>query len=265
MGMIKKIISGGQTGADQGALDIAIKWDIPHGGYIPRGRLTERGPLPETYHMVEIDSASYQDRTEQNVMAADGSLVLTHGEATGGSALTLKFARKHGKPSLHIDLRQTILFHAAQEIQCFVSDNAIEVLNVAGSRASEDPLIYEKTMAILETLFFLVMMVEKSAQGRIDPSPASVAEAIAFLIRELPLKDRITLSNMTERELPALDMRLGRYILKWFQGINGNALLLNDCRRVEENCSLDEREATEVIIRALWRELRKTHILRVIK
>ena len=37
--MLEKIISGGQTGADQAALDAAIKLGIPHGGWIPKGRL----------------------------------------------------------------------------------------------------------------------------------------------------------------------------------------------------------------------------------
>ena len=46
---IKKIISGGQTGADQGALDAAIKYDFPHGGWIPKGRLTERGRMKCPY------------------------------------------------------------------------------------------------------------------------------------------------------------------------------------------------------------------------
>jgi hypothetical protein len=263
--MIKKIISGGQTGADQGALDIAIKLDIPHGGYIPRGRLTENGPLPENYQLIETASENYPDRTEKNVIEADGTLVLTHGEPQGGSSLTLKFARKHGKPCLHIDLRQTILFNAAREIHRFIVGHAIEVLNVAGTRASEDPLIYEKTMAILEAVFFLGMMEEKPARNGSTSAPSSVEEAVAILIRELSLKDRTTLSNMTERELPALHATLGRYILNWFHGGIGNDTLLNACRIVDENPSLDEGAATDAIIRALWKELKKTHTLRIIK
>jgi ribosomal protein L33 len=47
--MLKKIISGGQTGADQAALDVAINLGIPHGGWIPKGRKTEKGTLLNTY------------------------------------------------------------------------------------------------------------------------------------------------------------------------------------------------------------------------
>jgi hypothetical protein len=52
--MIRKIISGGQTGADQAALDAAIKLGIPHGGWIPKGRLTEKGTLPDKYKSLLI-------------------------------------------------------------------------------------------------------------------------------------------------------------------------------------------------------------------
>ena len=57
--MIKKIISGGQTGADQAGLDVAIELGIPHGGWIPKGRKTENGTLPVKYKLTEMNSASY--------------------------------------------------------------------------------------------------------------------------------------------------------------------------------------------------------------
>ena len=65
--MIKfeRIVSGGQTGADQAALDVAIELAIPHGGWVPKGRRTERGPLPEKYRMKEMPTDSYPKRTEQ--------------------------------------------------------------------------------------------------------------------------------------------------------------------------------------------------------
>jgi hypothetical protein len=74
--MVTKIISGGQTGADQASLDVAIKLNIPHGGWIPKGRLTENGPLPEKYQMQEMPSDSYQKPTEQNVIDSDGFLMV---------------------------------------------------------------------------------------------------------------------------------------------------------------------------------------------
>ena len=93
--MIRRIISGGQTGADRAALDVAIKLDMPHGGWIPKGRKTEDGILPRKYHMQEMPTASYPKRTERNILDSDGTLILSRGKLTGGSALTRRLAKKH--------------------------------------------------------------------------------------------------------------------------------------------------------------------------
>ncbi len=145
-----KIISGGQTGADQAGLDAAIKHNIPHGGAIPKGRLTEDGVLPEKYQLEEMITKSYPKRTEKNVLDSDGTVIFTHGKLTGGSLLTRKKAIQHGKPVLHLDMGKVGADDAGDMLKEFVEDNGIEVLNVAGSRASEDSLIYEKTFDVVE-------------------------------------------------------------------------------------------------------------------
>jgi len=99
--MIKKIISGGQTGADQAALDIAIKLGIPYGGWLPRGRKTEKGPLPDKYLLQELPDNSYSKRTEKNVIDSDGTLIMSHGKLTGGSELTRKIAENNDRHYLH--------------------------------------------------------------------------------------------------------------------------------------------------------------------
>jgi hypothetical protein len=81
--MLKKIISGGQTGADQGALDACIELGFPFGGWVPRGRKTVAGPLPSRYHqMTETPTASYLAPTEKNLIDSDGTVVLSHGPPT---------------------------------------------------------------------------------------------------------------------------------------------------------------------------------------
>ena len=153
--MIQKIISGGQTGADQAALDAAIKLGIPHGGWIPKGRPTETGKLPDKYKLKEMTTKSYQKRTEQNVIDSDGTLIITHGKLTGGSKLTQKVAKKHDRPCIHINLNETLLFMASSEINSWIIENGIEVLNVAGSRASKDPEIYQDVKYIIEGVILL--------------------------------------------------------------------------------------------------------------
>lgn len=148
--MVRKIISGGQTGADRAALDFAIEHAIPHGGWVPRGRRAEDGPIPGRYLMSEMATASYSKRTERNVLEADGTVVITYGDPRGGSALTLRTALAHGRPALHLDLEATPIDRASQQLHNWAVEQDVSVLNVAGLRASEDPRIYAATKDILK-------------------------------------------------------------------------------------------------------------------
>jgi len=114
--------------------------------------------LPAKYKLKEITTTSYPKRTEKNVLESDGTLILTHGNLTGGSALTQKITNQHGRPCLHIDLNKIIAFDAALKISTWVEENSISVLNVAGSRASKDKRIYDATMGILESAYYKGVM-----------------------------------------------------------------------------------------------------------
>ena len=148
--MLKKIISGGQTGVDRAALDAAIRMGIPYGGWIPKGRRTEDGPLPEIYKLEEMPTESYSERTEKNVVESDGTLIISRGTPTGGTDYTRRMALKNGKQMLHIDLAM----HqnprdAASLVSSWLDMNKIETLNVAGPRASKDPAVYLEALSIL--------------------------------------------------------------------------------------------------------------------
>ena len=148
--MLKTIISGGQTGVDRAALDVAIRLGIAHGGWIPKGRLTEAGPLPAHYQLEEMPTDDYAARTEKNVLEADGTLLISRGSPTGGTDFTRKMALKHGKQLLHIDLTAGQRpADAGSLIASWIDMNRIEILNVAGPRASGDPSIYHDTIHIL--------------------------------------------------------------------------------------------------------------------
>jgi hypothetical protein len=120
--MIKKIISSGQTGAGQAGLDAAIKNNMPHGGAIPKGRMTEDGVLPDKYNLKEMATKSYPKRTEKNVMDSDGTVIFTHGKLTGGSLLTQKKAIEHGKPVIHLDLIAADIKQAGATLRQFIID-----------------------------------------------------------------------------------------------------------------------------------------------
>ncbi len=144
-----KIISGGQTGADLAALDAAIHLGIPHGGWLPRGRKTEAGPLPQSYRLKELHSPKYRDRTEKNIRQSDGTLIVSLGPLSGGSALTEALAIRHNRPCLHLDLTLMDQPMAVTTIKKWLHEHRIKTLNVAGSRASGEPRIYRAVFDLL--------------------------------------------------------------------------------------------------------------------
>ena len=148
--MLEKIVSGGQTGADRAALDFALANDLRIGGWVPRGRLAEDGPLPERYvGLDETDSADPGVRTARNVRDSDATLLVSHGPLAGGSLLTLREAIRASKPVLHLDLDRLSAASAGERLRRWLAVVRPRVLNVAGPRASEDPGIAEATAALL--------------------------------------------------------------------------------------------------------------------
>jgi hypothetical protein len=148
--MVRRIVSGGQTGADRAALDFAIEHAIPYGGWAPRGRRAEDGSIPAAYRLAEMATASYRKRTERNVLDSDGTAIITHGTPRGGSALTIRLAEAGRRPFLHLDLDEIDIEQAAERLRAWIVEHRISILNIAGPRASEDGRIYEATKGLLE-------------------------------------------------------------------------------------------------------------------
>lgn len=150
----KKIISGGQTGADRAAFDFALENGIEIGGFVPKNRLAEDGEIPPEYkNLTETETENYAERTELNVQTSDATLILSHGKLAGGSLLTKEFAGKYQKPFLHIDFTFISGKKAAEITGDWLNSIECENLNVAGSRHSEDSIIYHETRELLEKLF----------------------------------------------------------------------------------------------------------------
>lgn len=148
---MSKIVSGGQTGVDQGALD-ACRWiEFPYGGWVPRGRKTEAGPLPLIYEGMKVHpSDDYLKRTEANVFDSDATLVMTHGKPTGGSKRTIEFAKKHGRPWHHLDMGKP-MDTEVQRAVAWLKESCPDgcVLNVAGTRESKKPGVQKATLVYL--------------------------------------------------------------------------------------------------------------------
>jgi predicted Rossmann fold nucleotide-binding protein DprA/Smf involved in DNA uptake len=153
---LEKIISGGQTGVDRAALDVALEMGIPCGGWCPQGRRAEDGRIPDSYPLQEASSPDYPLRTRLNVEDSDGTLVIANGSPKGGTALTLKLAKQLGKPFLLVDLARR---PDPSEVQQWIQKNQIRILNVAGPREGESAGIFEKASAFLREV--LTILPEK--------------------------------------------------------------------------------------------------------
>jgi len=145
-----KIISGGQTGVDRAALNVAIELGIPHGGHCPRGRLAEDGRIPPCYHLVEMPTPAYAARTEQNVRDADATLIISPQPLSGGTALTARIAGGCGKPQLTVDPSESSAPDAVAE---WLDMWKPTVLNVADPRESQQPGIADATKLLLAEIF----------------------------------------------------------------------------------------------------------------
>jgi len=270
--MIKKIISGGQTGADRAALEIAIQLGIPHGGWVPKGRVAEDGPISEKYQLQEMPTESYPTRTEQNVIDSDGTLIIARGKPAGGTDYTREMALKHKKQLLFVDLNYYEPYDAATLIASWIKLQRIEILNIAGPRASEDPEIYHDVLKIIEDAFQILR--DEGIKSDSKPQPyerkkssnlhKTIDEAVETLIAEMSLKDKTFVANMAEADLIGLYFSLGLYIRNRFL-YPRNDKLLESCRYVTQDKYLHWDQAAMVIIKELWKRLREKHKLRIVK
>lgn len=166
-----RIISGGQTGVDRGALDAALEAGIAHGGFCPLGRRAEDGVIPSRYELAEAPSADYPARTAMNVCRGHGTLLLARGTAgfasSVGTKLTLSLCRRHGKPWMAADPRRP---DHAPRVAAWMDElrRSLETppgwlpglemedfltVNVAGPRERTNPGIHDETVAFMRMVF----------------------------------------------------------------------------------------------------------------
>lgn len=150
---LRTIVSGGQTGADRAALDVALACGLAIGGWVPKGRLAEDGQVPARYTgLREADSADPAVRTRLNVRDSDATLIVSHGPLAGGSLRTADETLRARRPLLHLDLARLAPDAAAARLGEWLTALRPAVLNVAGPRASEDPAIGAAVGALLRAV-----------------------------------------------------------------------------------------------------------------
>ena len=145
------LVSGGQTGVDRAVLDLALEAGIPCGGWCPKGRWAEDGPLPRHYPLRETPLARVVQRTLWNMRDSDATLVLARHRPQrgwGGSAILTSQAGV-ARPRLVVDPRAD---RGPRQAGAWLRRHRVRLLNVGGPRASEDAEIYDLARDFLERL-----------------------------------------------------------------------------------------------------------------
>jgi hypothetical protein len=163
--MIPMIISGGQTGACRAALDVALRFNIPHGGWIPKGRKSEGRPILDKYQLQELSTSGYRARSAQNVRYSDGTVIFSRGEPTGEIRYTRMIALQFQKHLLHIDFNKIAAKEAAVLILTWIRFQNIKTVNVTGPSASKDGRIYADVYRTLE-MAYRMRKVERLKSGK---------------------------------------------------------------------------------------------------
>lgn len=150
MNMLRKVVSGGQTGVDRAALDAALASGVAVGGWCPEGRRAEDGKIPARYPLQETPLPHYEQRTDWNVRDSDATLILVGvgQEPTGGTALTVEAARRYNRPHLLVDPGTSV-----ERVHAWITRHGVGTINIAGPRESEEPGIYEAAFEVLTSLF----------------------------------------------------------------------------------------------------------------
>ena len=158
-----KIVSGGQTGVDRAALDVALKHGIECGGWCPTGRLDESGRIPAQYPVQQLEAGGFGERTLQNVKDSDGTLIIYPGKLGGGTEQTVRSCIELQRPHQLIDASKVSGEDAAKLIARFVREHKIDNLNVAGPRQSEWPEGYDFASRALD--IFLTLCSHRPVGG----------------------------------------------------------------------------------------------------
>jgi len=275
--MIKKIISGGEIGVEQAALEVAVGFGIDYGGWIPRWRDIEDETLAERYHLEEMPHANYSQTSAQNVSDSDGTLIISRGELTGIAALNRRFAEKHGRPWLYTDLNKQAEFQAARNIESCVKAHNIRILNVTGTKAENDSMIYQTASDILETaleLLFINVVRHDPFSASDDPVirlkslvdlPKTIDQAVDSLHSRLSFREKTKLANIPREKLMDTTSSLRRYVKNEFRLWGGNEALARSSRSLAGKYSSDE--ASFLIIMVLWEKLQQTgsNVLRIVR
>ena len=274
--MLKKIISGGLTVADQAVLDAAISLGIPHGGYIPWGKMTEIGTLPSKYKLQELNTDDHLYCVERNVKESKGTLIISVAELNDDSKYARKITMKHTHQLFVVDLELTPSSESTTIVYDWLQTYNIDVLYIVGPFTYEYLNIDRHMTIIVEGALLLDLM--DAPQGskatdyykvmylqKLSDLPKTVEEAVDQIMSDMSLEERVRMANFDKEELRVINYSLSVFIRNQLFMKDINKELFESCRTASGYKNLNEGTAALVIIERLWEKLRKTYKLRLVK
>ncbi|MDY0131354.1 MAG: hypothetical protein RBR53_01680 [Desulforegulaceae bacterium] len=266
--MIKTIVCSGISESEKKILELALKYKIETKGYCPKNLKFNH----EKFGLEKV--LDEKDADFKNIKSADGLVYLSEtGFPQDDCYMEFKnYCLLDNLPFCFLDISSAHIHKMSDKIGQFVFENGISALMFktdAGIKSDKTELI----QGIFESLIYLLLM-KTNPERLISPiraqvpdyssSSFSVQSVVEDLLSTLPLRDRVLISKMNETELPDLLLVFGITILSKYYWPKNN-FLLNDCIEISGKKNLEEFEIAEVIIKSLWKNLRKTHKIRILK
>ena len=250
---------------ESAALDVAIRLKVPFRGYTYEASLVDGARLPSRYGLAGKPFVDDGARDEANLKLAQGTLVFHGADPSSRRTALQDFARARRHPLLCIDLHLSEL-NAAVAINRWALAHAVGELFVTGATIAEDADAYQHAYARLYRALMMghesYPVADETAPPQRRPVPQTVDQAVAYLVAELPLKDKVRIANMQARELAELNTHLGEYIRNKFALWDDNPRLRESCAQSALKASVNAEEASAVIIALLSLALEKSHKLR---
>ena len=275
--MIKKIISIGNPGVDRAAIDAALDIGIPFVQGGPSILKPDSRSIDGQRSLIEKEAISITQNIEENIRNSDGTLIITSGELSKILRIIIDLTTVYIIPCLHVDLMKIPSFKALSLIVKWIRNHKIRILNIAGSDVGGNKRIYEKTYDIISGAYFLSQSGSTGISDLKDylftsysrqlkkTRPENVDRTVGVLISELSLKDKVRIANLQIDEFTQLNSAFGDFVKGNINLSAKKPELIQTCQLLSKNLSFSEKDTAEMIIFELWKQLRKTHKLRIVK
>jgi hypothetical protein len=263
--MLQKILASGRNGAERAALDLAVELGLSYGGSFP----PEAGKESVYEGLTPLSGAGRGACLEQNVLDSDGTLMITFGRPGGDTDLARRLSLRHGRQLLHIDAATAGASEAAELIQSWIEVYGIRVLHVTGVDESNSLALYAAAASILayaiEPMQRRGVPVGRRHLPAAGGRPATLQQAVSRIEAEMTLREKAIFAGTDAGDADRLFGPMVSIVVARFGLDSGNRLLLGSCRTAAKQPKMGPDEAALQILSTLWRSLRKTCRIRVVK